>query len=257
MRGLSAARPRATRSARRAPSAVSSRSASRPLADLSSAAACRRSQISILHEYRWPAARATGDWRLRNEDSRSSHAGMTRSGGSHSSPQSSVLSPKSDILAITMPLSAGEQLGPYEIRGPLGKGGLGEVYRARDSRLRREVALKMLHDASANDEDSLRRFQHETHAVAALNHPSILAIHDTGAHRGVPFAVTELLQGETLAERLDSGPIAPKRAAEIACQIADGLAAAHAKGVVHRDIKPENIFLTHDGRAKILDFGIA
>ena len=182
---------------------------------------------------------------------------MTRSGGSHSSPQSSVLSPESDILAITMPLSAGEQLGPYEILAPLGKGGMGEVYRARDSRLRREVALKMLHDASANDEDSLRRFQHETHAVAALNHPSILAIHDTGAHRGVPFAVTELLQGETLAERLDSGPIAPKRAAEIACQIADGLAAAHAKGVVHRDIKPENIFLTHDGRAKILDFGIA
>jgi eukaryotic-like serine/threonine-protein kinase len=156
-----------------------------------------------------------------------------------------------------MPLSAGEQLGPYEILGPLGKGGMGEVYRARDSRLRRDVALKLLHDASANDETSLRRFQQETHAVAAMNHPSILAIHDTGTHRGVPFAVTELLEGETLAERLDSGPIAPKRAAEVACQIADGLAAAHAKGVIHRDIKPENIFLTRDGRTKILDFGIA
>ena len=156
-----------------------------------------------------------------------------------------------------MALAQGEQLGPYEIIAPLGKGGMGEVYRARDNRLRREVALKMLPDASANDEDSLARFQRETHAVASMNHPSILAIHDTGSHRGVPYAVTELLEGETLAERLDSGPIAPKRAVEIASQIADGLSAAHAKGVIHRDVKPENIFLTHDGRTKILDFGIA
>ena len=156
-----------------------------------------------------------------------------------------------------MPLTAGDQLGQYEIVGPLGKGGMGDVYRARDNRLRREVALKMLSDAAVNDVESLARFDRETHAVAALNHPNILAIHDSGSHNGVPYAVTELLEGETLAERLRSGPLAAPRATEIACQIAEGLSAAHAKGVIHRDIKPENIFLTHDGRAKILDFGIA
>jgi len=134
---------------------------------------------------------------------------------------------------------------------------MGDVYRARDNRLRREVALKMLSDSAVNDVESLARFERETHAVAALNHPNILAIHDSGSHNGVPYAVTELLEGQTLAERLRSGPLAAPRATEIACQIAEGLSAAHAKGVIHRDIKPENIFLTHDGRAKILDFGIA
>src|SRR5262245_17790064 len=156
-----------------------------------------------------------------------------------------------------MPLSPGDQLGPYEIVGPLGSGGMGDVYRARDNRLRREVALKMLSDAAVNDMDSLARFDRETHAVAALNHPNILAIHDSGSHNGVPYAVTELLEGETLAERLRSGPLAPPRATELACQVAEGLGAAHAQGVIHRDVKPQNIFLTHDGRAKILDFGIA
>src|SRR5207245_4675881 len=117
----------------------------------------------------------------------------------------------------------GDQIGPYEIVAPLGKGGMGEVYRARDARLRREVALKLLADAAANDEESLARFLHETHVVAGLNHPNIVAIHDTGMHRGVPYAVTELLQGETLAERLRGGPLAPKRATEIACQIAEAL----------------------------------
>lgn len=156
-----------------------------------------------------------------------------------------------------MPLNPGEQLGPYEILGPLGSGGMGEVYRARDTRLRREVALKMLTQTAANDVEHLNRFNRETHAVAAMNHPNIVAIHDTGFHQGIPYAVTELLHGESVADRLRTGPLAPKRATEIACQIAEGLAAAHEKGVVHRDIKPENIFLTNDGRAKILDFGIA
>jgi serine/threonine protein kinase len=156
-----------------------------------------------------------------------------------------------------MPVSPGDQLGQYEIVGPLGSGGMGDVYRARDNRLRRDVALKMLSDASVNDVDSLARFDRETHAVAALNHPNILAIHDSGTHNGVPYAVTELLEGETLADRLRTGPLAAPRATEIACQVAEGLAAAHAKGVIHRDIKPENIFLTHEGRSKILDFGIA
>ena len=156
-----------------------------------------------------------------------------------------------------MALATGEQLGPYEIIAPLGKGGMGEVYRARDTRLRREVALKLLPDASAHDADSLHRFDRETRAVATLNHPSILAIHDTGSYRSVPYAVTELLQGESLADRLRTGPLHPQKAVEVACQVADGLAAAHEKGIIHRDIKPDNIFLTNEGRAKILDFGIA
>jgi eukaryotic-like serine/threonine-protein kinase len=156
-----------------------------------------------------------------------------------------------------MPLAAGERIGPFEIVTPIGKGGMGEIYRARDTRLNRDVALKMLPDGSAADEETLQRFVRETHAVAALNHPNILAIHDTGMHKQMPYAVTELLQGQTLADRLRSGPLAAPRATEIASQIAEGLAAAHAMGVIHRDIKPENIFLTHEGRAKILDFGIA
>jgi len=156
-----------------------------------------------------------------------------------------------------MPLEAGELIGPYEVLSPLARGGMGEVYRARDPRLRREVALKMLPDAAAHDADSLARFERETRAVAALNHPNILAIHDTGSVGAVPYAVTELLEGESLSDRLRSGPLNPAKALNVAIQIADGLAAAHAGGIIHRDIKPENIFLTHDGRAKILDFGIA
>jgi eukaryotic-like serine/threonine-protein kinase len=156
-----------------------------------------------------------------------------------------------------MPLEAGEQIGPYEVLAPLASGGMGEVYRARDTRLRREVALKMLPDAAAHDADSLARFERETRAVAALNHPNILAIHDTGTFGAVPYAVTELLEGESLADRLRSGPLATAKALNIAIQIADGLDAAHTRGIIHRDIKPDNIFVANDGRAKILDFGIA
>ena len=156
-----------------------------------------------------------------------------------------------------MALAVGDRLGPYEILGPLGQGGMGEVYRARDARLRREVAVKVLREAIANDPDSLSRFRRETHAVAALNHPNILAIHDAGEQAGVPYAITELLDGESLADRLAAGPLPARRAVEIASQIADGLSAAHEKGIFHRDVKPANVFLTRDGRIKILDFGIA
>ena len=161
-----------------------------------------------------------------------------------------------------MPLAAGTRLGPYEIIAPLGAGGMGEVYRARDSRLGRSVAIKVLPDSVAMDADRRARFEREAQAVAALSHPNILAIFDTGIHDGQPFAVTELLNGETLRERLTAsagaGAALPvRKAVEIAIQIARGLAAAQAKGLVHRDLKPENVFLLDDGQVKILDFGLA
>jgi serine/threonine-protein kinase len=154
-------------------------------------------------------------------------------------------------------LSSGSQLGPYEIKGPLGAGGMGEVYRARDSRLDREVAIKVLRPQVATDAARLARFEREAKVVAALSHPNILAIHDYGTEQGQTFAVMELLEGETLRRRTDRGAIPWRKAVEIALAIADGLAAAHAKGIIHRDLKPENIFLTADGRVKILDFGLA
>src|SRR5215467_3527256 len=156
-----------------------------------------------------------------------------------------------------MALTSGTKLGPYEIQSPLGAGGMGEVYRARDSRLNRDVAIKVLPAAFAGDPDRLPRFQQEAQAVAALNHPNILAIHDFGEHDSSPYIVTEFLEGETLRVRLDGGALPPRRATELAEQIARGLAAAHDKGIVHRDLKPENIFVTRDGRIKILDFGLA
>ncbi len=151
----------------------------------------------------------------------------------------------------------GTRLGPYEIVSALGAGGMGEVWRARDSRLGRDVAIKVLPAEFAADPARLRRFEQEARAIAALDHPNILAIHDVGTHEGVPYLVEELLEGESLRERLVGGALPFRRAVETSVQIAQGLAAAHEKGIVHRDLKPENVFVTSDGRVKILDFGVA
>jgi Tol biopolymer transport system component len=156
-----------------------------------------------------------------------------------------------------MALVAGTRLGPYEIADALGVGGMGEVYRSRDTRLGRDVALKVLPESFAADNDRLRRFEQEARAVAALSHPNILAIFDIGAEGTTHYIATELLQGATLREKVAGGALPARRAIDCAQQIAHGLAAAHEKGIVHRDLKPENLFLTRDGRIKILDFGLA
>jgi hypothetical protein len=156
-----------------------------------------------------------------------------------------------------MALTAGSRLGRYEIIRALGAGGMGEVYRARDTRLDREVAIKILPESVARDPERLARFDREAKAVAALSHPNILALHDAGTEDGVTFAVMELLDGESLRERLTHGPMPVRRAIETTVQIAKGLAAAHAKGLIHRDLKPDNVFLVSDGQVKILDFGLA
>jgi eukaryotic-like serine/threonine-protein kinase len=156
-----------------------------------------------------------------------------------------------------MALSSGTRLGPYEIGTPLGAGGMGEVYRARDTRLERDVALKILPESFSRDRDRMYRFEQEARAVAALNHPNILAVFDIGRHKGAPFLVSELLEGESLRDVLDRGVLPSRKTIDYGVQIAQGLAAAHEKGVVHRDLKPENVFVTRDGRIKILDFGLA
>ena len=156
-----------------------------------------------------------------------------------------------------MALSPGTRIGPYEIQSLLGAGGMGEVYRAKDMRLGRDVALKIVVESFAREPDRLRRFEQEARAVAALNHPNILAIHDIGQHDGSPFLVSELLDGESLRAVLDRGALPQRKTIEYGVQIAHGLAAAHEKGIVHRDLKPENIYVTKDGRIKILDFGLA
>jgi len=155
-----------------------------------------------------------------------------------------------------MPLPAGRRLGVYEIVGPLGAGGMGEVYRARDSRLRREVAIKVLPADVAGDPARRARFEREAHAVASLSHPNILAIHDIGSDDGVTYAVMELLDGRTLREVVGGGPRGLREAVDVARQIARGLEAAHARGLVHRDVKPENVMVLPDGHVKILDFGL-
>jgi eukaryotic-like serine/threonine-protein kinase len=156
-----------------------------------------------------------------------------------------------------MPLSVGGRLGPYEVLAPLGAGGMGEVYRARDTRLGRDVAVKVLPARLQESPEALERFEREARLVASLSHPNILALHDFGQDGGVVYAVTELLEGETLRQRLSRETLSPHKVIEVGVGMAEGLAAAHAKGVVHRDLKPENVFLTTDGRVKILDFGLA
>ncbi|HKF41964.1 MAG TPA: protein kinase, partial [Thermoanaerobaculia bacterium] len=156
-----------------------------------------------------------------------------------------------------MTIPSGTRLGPYEVLAPIGAGGMGEVYRARDTRLDREVAVKVLPGSVASDPEAVARFEREARAVAALSHPNILSLHDFGAQAGVVFAVMELLEGRTLGTLLEEGPLPPRRAGAIAREVAEGLAAAHSKGIVHRDLKPENVFVSKEGHAKILDFGLA
>jgi serine/threonine protein kinase len=154
-------------------------------------------------------------------------------------------------------ITPGTKLGDYEVKSLLGSGGMGEVYRARDSRLGRDVAIKVLPSFLSADSDRLRRFEQEARAAAALNHPNILAVHQMGTYRGAPYLVSELLEGETLREQLNRGRLSIRKAIDYGVQIARGLAAAHEKGIVHRDLKPENLLVTKDGRVKILDFGLA
>jgi Tol biopolymer transport system component len=156
-----------------------------------------------------------------------------------------------------MTIAAGSRLGPYEVISQLGAGGMGEVYKARDPRLGREVAIKVLPASFSADADRLRRFEQEARAAGLLNHPNITAVYDIGTHEGAPYVVQELLEGETLRAALAGGRLSPRKAIDYATQIAHGLAAAHEKGIVHRDLKPENLFVTRDGRVKILDFGLA
>src|ERR1700733_15848953 len=156
-----------------------------------------------------------------------------------------------------MSFTPGSKLGPYEIQSFVGAGGMGEVYRARDTRLQRIVAIKILPQSLSSDPDRLGRFQQEARIVGALNHPNLMAIYDVGSQDGVHFLVSEFLDGQTLRERLKAGSLPQRRVNEYSLQIAKGLAAAHEQGIVHRDLKPDNIFILPDERVKVLDFGLA
>ncbi len=160
-------------------------------------------------------------------------------------------------LSQPSPFRVGTRLGPYEITGLLGSGGMGEVYRARDDRLGRDVAVKVLPSVFASSPERAKRFEQEARAASALSHPHILAVYDVGQHEGLPYLVTELLEGETLAKRMAKGPVPLRKALEWAAQAARGLTAVHEHGILHRDLKPSNLFVTGDGQLKILDFGIA
>jgi len=156
-----------------------------------------------------------------------------------------------------MPLTVGTQLGSHEITGLLGRGGMGEVYRGRDRKLKRDVAIKILPEEFSRDPERVVRFQREAEVLASLNHPNIAAIYDLEEAEGIRFLVLELVEGETLAERIQRGPIRIEEALEIGKQICEALEAAHEKGIVHRDLKPANVKIAPDGRVKVLDFGLA
>src|SRR5213594_4352651 len=151
----------------------------------------------------------------------------------------------------------GASLNQYQVTASLGAGGMGEVFRARDTRLNRDVAVKVLPKEFSADADRLRRFEQESKTLAALNHPNVLTVFDAGVHEGAPYLVSELLEGKTLREEMNGNALSVRKATDYALQIAQGLAAAHGKGIIHRDLKPENIFVAQDGRVKILDFGLA
>jgi eukaryotic-like serine/threonine-protein kinase len=157
----------------------------------------------------------------------------------------------------TAAIASGDRLGPYHVVSPLGAGAMGEVYRARDTRLGRDVALKVLPSRCSEDPDRVQRFRQEARAVAALSHSNVMAVHDVGEERGLAYAAFELLEGQTLAQLLEDGPLSAAKAVDYGVQICQGLAAVHAQGIVHRDLKPDNVFVTRSGQVKILDFGLA